>query len=58
MNSHSTPSSNCSNQVYSSNTDQDKEEEETNQGNNNENGQEDVWEVIRVDLKKRGTESR
>jgi hypothetical protein len=44
--------------VYSSNTDQDEEEEETNQGNNNENGQEDVWEVIRVDLKKRGTESR
>jgi hypothetical protein len=52
MKSLTTPSCNRSN------TEQDKEEEETNKGYNGENGQKDVWEVIRVDLKKRGTESR
>jgi hypothetical protein len=48
MNSLTTPSYNHSS------TEQDKEEEETNNGTYGE----DVWEVIRLDLKKRGTELR
>jgi hypothetical protein len=48
MNSVTTPSCNHSN------TEQDKEEEEINNGYNGE----DVWEIIRLDLKKRGTEFR
>jgi hypothetical protein len=48
MDSLTTPSYNHSS------TEQDKEEEETNNGTDSE----DVWQVIRLGLKKRGTEFR